>query len=131
MKQDTKRRRIGLLLLLGAFALVAGGVGAYVSQSEREACPVNTAQVADCSGECATCPAKCDAADAQPTATTAGTPTVNQRLCNGCEKCVLIAPKTFALDKDGKAKVINPPGDTPEKIQSAAKACRRGAIEIK
>lgn len=130
MKQDAKKRRIGLLLLLGAFALVAGGVGAYVSQGEREACPVNTAQVADCSGECATCPAKCEAADAQPTAAT-GTPTVNQRRCNGCEKCVQIAPGTFALNKAGKAQVINPAGDKPEKIQSAARACRRGAIEIK
>lgn len=130
MKQNTKKRQVGLVLLLAAFALIAGGVGAYVSQGERETCPVNTAQLAQCSGECATCPAKCDSTEPQPAAG-AGTPTVNKRLCNGCEKCVLIAPKTFALDKKGKAEVINPTGDTPEKIQSAARACRRGAIEIK
>jgi len=57
---------------------------------------------------------------------------VDPNLCIGCGSCVALAPKTFSLDENsGKAKVINPAGDTPEVIQSAIDSCPVQAITWK
>ncbi|MFZ5366120.1 MAG: ferredoxin [Patescibacteria group bacterium] len=56
-------------------------------------------------------------------------PQVDKDVCIGCGLCVTIAPKTFRLRKDGKAEVINPPGDEEEKIKEAVDSCPVGAIK--
>lgn len=58
-------------------------------------------------------------------------PIVDQETCIGCGTCVVIAAKTFKLDKDGKVEVIIPPGDEEEKIQEAIDACVVAAITWK
>ncbi len=54
---------------------------------------------------------------------------VDQNLCIGCGSCVVLAPKTFALDnKSAKAEVINQNGDPQEAIQNAIDGCPTQAI---
>ncbi len=54
---------------------------------------------------------------------------VDSDKCVGCGVCAKIAPYTFRINPDtGKAKVINPPGDSPEKINKACEKCPYGAI---
>jgi len=49
--------------------------------------------------------------------------------CIGCGLCPSIAEKSFILvEKISRAEVINPAGDTPEKIQEAIDACPVQAI---
>ena len=55
---------------------------------------------------------------------------VNKDLCIGCGLCTTIAEKTFKLDDNGKAEVINPNGDSEEKIKEAAESCPVGAIRV-
>lgn len=50
--------------------------------------------------------------------------------CCGHAECVEIAPAVFALDPRGKATVLDPEADTPEKLIEAAAACPCAAIEI-
>jgi ferredoxin len=50
--------------------------------------------------------------------------------CCGHSECVEIAPDVFALDERGKATVLDPEADTPEKLIEAAGACPCAAIEI-
>lgn len=57
-------------------------------------------------------------------------PQVDKETCTGCGLCVTIAPKTFKLDSEGKAEVINPPGDEEEKIKEAIDSCPVDAIEL-
>jgi len=58
-------------------------------------------------------------------------PRVDKGKCIGCGTCTVLAPRTFKLGEDGKAEVINPPGDEEEKIREAADSCPVGAIEVK
>jgi len=53
---------------------------------------------------------------------------VDKEVCIGCGTCVVLAPKSFKLDADGKAEAINPPGDTPEVIKEAIDSCAVQAI---
>jgi ferredoxin len=55
-------------------------------------------------------------------------PTVDENKCIGCGTCSALAPNTFALGDDGKAKVTNPTGDPNDVIQSAVDSCPVGAI---
>lgn len=55
---------------------------------------------------------------------------VDQTKCIGCGTCVAIAPGTFRLSSQGKAEVIEPVGDTSEKIKEAAESCAVEAISI-
>ncbi|MBM3209661.1 ferredoxin [Candidatus Shapirobacteria bacterium] len=55
-------------------------------------------------------------------------PQVNQDICIGCGTCTFLAPKTFRLNGEGKSEVVNPPGDTEEKIQEAIDSCPVQAI---
>jgi len=57
-------------------------------------------------------------------------PVVDRQTCIGCGTCIVIAPKTFKLGKDGKAEVIKPPGDDEEKIKEAIEACPVEAISF-
>jgi len=55
-------------------------------------------------------------------------PVVNQEACIGCSTCTSLAPNTFVLGDDGKAKVTNPPGNSQEEIQNAIDSCPVEAI---
>ncbi len=57
-------------------------------------------------------------------------PIVDKEKCIGCSTCSVLAPKTFRLGKDGKAEVINPPGDGEEKIKEAIDSCSVDAISL-
>jgi len=54
---------------------------------------------------------------------------IDKEKCIGCGTCAVIAPKTFKLGDDGKAEVIEPPGDKKEKIKEALDSCPVDAIE--
>ncbi|MFA4830695.1 MAG: ferredoxin [Patescibacteria group bacterium] len=53
---------------------------------------------------------------------------LDKATCIGCGTCAVLAPKTFQMEDDGKAGVINPPGDDEATIKSAADACPVAAI---
>lgn len=55
-------------------------------------------------------------------------PKVDPELCIGCGTCVVIAPKSFKLDKEGKAEVIVPLGDDEATLEDAANSCAVSAI---
>ncbi len=54
--------------------------------------------------------------------------TVDQGICDGHAKCVEISPKVFKMNERFVAEVIDPKGDTDEKIEFAAKLCPVKAI---
>lgn len=55
----------------------------------------------------------------------------DRNLCIGAGTCVAVAPKTFALDNEAKAVILDTAAeDTPETIIDAAKACPVAAIII-
>lgn len=56
---------------------------------------------------------------------------VDKDKCIGCGLCVTLAQKTFKLDKDNKAEVIDPPTDDAKTIQEAIDCCAVGAITLK
>lgn len=53
---------------------------------------------------------------------------IDENTCIGCGLCVTLAPKTFRMDEDNKAEVINQAGDPEEKIQEAIDSCPVTAI---
>jgi ferredoxin len=54
--------------------------------------------------------------------------TVERTKCEGYSKCVQAAPKVFKLDEKFISVVIDPKGDTDQKILLAAKVCPTKAI---
>ena len=54
--------------------------------------------------------------------------TVDQGICDGHGKCVEISPKVFKMNERFVSEVIDPKGDTDEKIVFAAKVCPVKAI---
>ena len=50
--------------------------------------------------------------------------------CVGAGSCVLFAPKTFKLDKEGRVILIDKNGNSNEEILQAAQSCPVNAIEI-
>ncbi len=56
---------------------------------------------------------------------------VDRDLCIGAGTCVVVAPKTFDLDDELKAIVINPKGNFEDTIMEAAKVCPVFAIILK
>lgn len=57
---------------------------------------------------------------------------VDRAKCIGCGTCTAVAPRTFELDKEGKAIVKNSNLETDkENIQNAANSCPTGAILVK
>ncbi len=59
------------------------------------------------------------------------TVTVDRNLCIGAASCVAVAPKTFALDNEAKAIILDTAtAETPESIMDAAKSCPVAAIII-
>lgn len=56
---------------------------------------------------------------------------VDKEKCIGCGLCVSLADKSFRLnEKEFKAEVIEPVGNSQDKIQEAADSCPVGAISI-
>jgi len=55
-------------------------------------------------------------------------PVVNEETCIGCSTCNSLAPNTFVLGDDGKAKITNPPGNSQEEIQNVIDSCPVDAI---
>jgi len=54
--------------------------------------------------------------------------TIDRTKCEGYAKCIQASPKVFKLDAKMIAEVIDPKGDTDEKIVLAAKICPTKAI---
>lgn len=54
--------------------------------------------------------------------------TVDRTKCEGYGKCVQAASKVFKLDAKLIAEVVNPKGDSDDKILLAAKICPTKAI---
>jgi ferredoxin len=56
--------------------------------------------------------------------------TVDRTKCEGYAKCIQASPKVFRLDAKMIAEVIDPRGDSDEKILLAAKICPTKAISL-
>ncbi|HJU60809.1 MAG TPA: ferredoxin [Candidatus Binatia bacterium] len=56
--------------------------------------------------------------------------TVDRTKCEGYAKCIQATPKVFKLDAKMIAEVIDPNGDSDEKIVLAAKICPTKAINL-
>ena len=56
--------------------------------------------------------------------------TVDRTKCEGYAKCIQATPKVFKLDKTMIAEVIDPKGDSDEKILLASKICPTKAISL-
>lgn len=55
---------------------------------------------------------------------------VDRTKCEGYAKCLQATPKVFKLDKTMIAEVIDPKGDSDDKILLAAKICPTKAISL-
>ena len=55
---------------------------------------------------------------------------VDHNKCVGSTLCVLLVPKVFALNENGQSTVVNPAGDTEERIIHAAQQCPLAAITV-
>ncbi len=55
---------------------------------------------------------------------------VDRDACTGARACALRAPRSFSLDAQHKAVVVDPPGDPEEAILAAARSCPSFAIEL-
>jgi len=53
---------------------------------------------------------------------------VDRDLCIGAASCVALAMKTFALDSENKAVILEEDGDDAEAIKLAAESCPTKAI---
>ncbi len=53
---------------------------------------------------------------------------IDRNLCIGAAPCTIFAPNVFELDKEGKAVVKDPNGNTYEEILAAARSCPVFAI---
>lgn len=55
---------------------------------------------------------------------------VDRELCIGAASCIAFAGKSFRLDGENKAVVIEPRGDTDEDVLAAAASCPTNAIYL-
>lgn len=53
---------------------------------------------------------------------------IDRTLCIGAASCVALAMKSFALDDENKAIVLDENGEVPEVIRLAAESCPTKAI---
>jgi ferredoxin len=56
--------------------------------------------------------------------------TVDHGRCVGSTLCIQIAASTFSLNEHGQSTVVDPTGDTMEKIIGAAENCPMEAIRV-
>ena len=55
---------------------------------------------------------------------------VDRDLCIGAATCVVLAMKTFRMDDENKAVVIDPHGDDPDTVLMGAESCPTKAIFV-
>ena len=55
---------------------------------------------------------------------------IDKNKCIGCGTCVVIAPKTFKLNDEGKSELIEPAGDDQKTIRNAIDSCPVVAIKL-
>lgn len=55
---------------------------------------------------------------------------VDHSRCVGNAMCLATAPRVFAHNADRQSEVVDPAGDTEEKILEAAVNCPTGAIRV-
>jgi ferredoxin len=55
---------------------------------------------------------------------------IDEQRCMGSGNCAFWAPATFDIGDDNLAYVIDPEGDTEEKIRNAAEGCPTQAITL-
>lgn len=55
---------------------------------------------------------------------------IDRSACQGEKQCVKRAPRTFRLDREGKAEASESPGDNEEAIREAANACPHFAVTV-
>jgi ferredoxin len=55
---------------------------------------------------------------------------IDQGRCIGAGNCVHIAPKTFQLDEENVAYLVDPTAETDEAILDAGKSCPTDAIYL-
>ena len=53
---------------------------------------------------------------------------IDRNLCIGAASCVALAMKTFALDSENKAIILDENGDDAEAVKLAAESCPTKAI---
>lgn len=53
---------------------------------------------------------------------------VDKEKCIGCGSCAAVAPKSFKMGDDGKARVLEPIGDAEETVKEAIEGCPVEAI---
>ena len=56
--------------------------------------------------------------------------TVDRTKCEGYARCVQASPKVFQLDKQMIAEVVDPQGESDDKILLAARLCPTKAIAV-
>ena len=56
--------------------------------------------------------------------------TIDREQCMGSGNCAFWAPATFDVDDDMKAIVIDPDGDTLDKVRNAVEACPTHALAL-
>jgi ferredoxin len=59
------------------------------------------------------------------------TPIIEEDSCIGCILCTQICPKVYEMQDDGKPHVVDPSGDSEEKIQESIDACPVSSIKWK
>ncbi|MBD3311752.1 MAG: hypothetical protein GF349_04670 [Candidatus Magasanikbacteria bacterium] len=55
---------------------------------------------------------------------------INRQKCIGAQSCVVVAPKTFQVDEENLAYVVDPNAHSDEDIILAAQSCPVLAIEL-
>jgi ferredoxin len=55
---------------------------------------------------------------------------IDKEKCIGCSACVAVAPKSFQMNEENKAEVIDPIGDDETTIKNAVDSCPMGAIVV-
>ncbi len=55
---------------------------------------------------------------------------IDQNKCIGCGSCAAIAPKTFKMNDEMKAEIIDGEHDDEQTIQLAADSCPTQAISL-
>ena len=56
---------------------------------------------------------------------------VDRQACRGSGSCVRRAPRSFALDREGKSVPRLPPGDPEDVVRDAALSCPFFAIHVR
>jgi len=55
---------------------------------------------------------------------------IDKEKCIACGTCAVLADKSFRIAEAGKVEVIEPIGDSEDKIREVIQSCPMGAIEI-